>query len=240
LYSSEIAQELRRKAKSLRDGNEQDYESAIAIINHLSKYPPSIAIPEGLVMFGTINLDETTYHLSPKFKDRAFVINISHQELLGNIPNPVSGQFMTESVFEMSLATVKNLVGENQPFSSDVLSIWKTILDWRDDYLEPLGIRLGYRFASMFATYMKIAKSLELTDYYKVAGTFLQAKLLPWISFHKEDRAVGDDETLKIDVLREWIDDQTLDKFSSEGGLRSSLEKIVERGTSSLIVQYLE
>ena len=45
--------------------------------------PPRIAFPPNLTVVGTVNVDETTFALSPKVLDRAFVVEFGHMDFDG-------------------------------------------------------------------------------------------------------------------------------------------------------------
>ncbi len=40
---------------------DKDYEQLARIRTHMQKYPSRLPIPEGMILFGTINVDETTH-----------------------------------------------------------------------------------------------------------------------------------------------------------------------------------
>jgi RNA-directed DNA polymerase len=239
LYSIEIERYLREEEKKREDLDKFEYKEQLALISHLEKYPANMSIPEGLVMFGTINLDETTYHLSPKFLDRSFVINIPHQNLLTDIFEIGISSLFKECIFDVSLASVRSFA--HRSGREEVINdIWNDFHYWKEHYLDPLGIKPGFRYANMFLHYMNVASNLGITNYYDVACTFFQAKLLPWISFHKEDQAIGIKNRTKFNILQDWIEDNRLEKYADDYGLRKDLERIYDKGSSSLIVQYLD
>ena len=51
--------------------------------------PPRLAFPRNVCLIGTVNVDETTYMFSPKVLDRAFVLELSHVDLLSFGARPV-------------------------------------------------------------------------------------------------------------------------------------------------------
>ena len=96
------------------------------------------------------------------------------------------------------------------------------------------------RSGGAFEDHRKLADLLGIEDTYRVASSYLQARLLPWISFHRDDKAMGDESRKKLDVLEEWASHNTLNAFSESGGLRQSLYSLLERCSTSLVVKYLE
>ena len=239
LYSTEIEQQLRLTVKRMKENRNDGFESAVALQNHLLKYRANIAIPEGLVMFGTVNLDNTAHPLSPKFLDRSFVINVPVQELVDQINKFSNTSSHSKAIFEISLNTVKGLVNGKGNLPPEAQKIWEDLLGWQEDYIQPLGIRLGFRFSQMYVNFMQIAAKLNVAPR-AAASVFFQSKLLPWISFHQDERSVGDESQTKLEVLGNWAEDTSLADYPEEYGLQSALQKVVESGANSVVVRYLE
>lgn len=239
LYSKDIETHLKIEAARPDVTGEKDLKSLAIAVNHLLKYPSSMKIPDGLVMFGTINLDETTHHLSPKFLDRSFVINVPPHELVEKITDWSGGNAQVPPYFELSLKTVKSLAIGEEKLSKEVQTIWDELLHWQENFIRPLGIHLGFRFSQMYVTFMHIAFKLGIEPR-AAASAFFKSKLLPWISFHKDDLAVGEPAKTKLDVLQAWAEDISLTEYPEEYGLKSALERIVERSSNAVVVQYLE
>lgn len=239
LYSKDIETQIKLEFGRDKDVSEQELKSLSFAINHLSKYPSSIKIPDGLVLFGTINLDETTHNLSPKFLDRSFVINIPPHELVTNIADWNGGNAKIPTYFDLSLSMVKSMVENQGELPNDAQKIWNNILLWQEKYISPLGIRLGFRFSKMYVTYMSIADKLNVHPR-AAASAFLKSKLFPWISFHRDDTAIGNARQAKLDILQAWAEDESLSNYPEEYGLQNALQRILERSSDSVVIQYLE
>jgi hypothetical protein len=239
LYSRDIEQQLRLFAAKLNEAVDKDVKTLASTINHLSKYPSSIGIPEGLILFGTINLDETTHHLSPKFLDRSFVINIPAQNFVNQMLDMVNVNGKSGNFINLSLSMVKALAGRGENPPVNVQNIWNDIVRWQTNFIQPLGIWLGFRFPKVFDSFMRIAYNLGIAPR-AAASLFFKSKLLPWISFHREDRAEGISGRTKLEVLDAWAHDNSLSNYPKEYGLQDSLLRVLERSSSSVIVQYLE
>ena len=238
LYSKEIKHQLASEFERLKENG--DFASYAFGLNHLQTFPHRMSIPEGLVLFGTINLDETTFHLSPKFLDRSFVINVPFQEFPSEVSEIRNGKSLYQPVVELSLNTFKHLADDATILSPLVDAIWKDFSNWDREYIRPLGIRLGFRFSQQFVKYMKVAKKLNVANEYAAASLFFQAKLLPWISFNENEMAVGYPDEKKTDVLKKWTKNPRLKNYPDTYGLKNALTRILERGATSSIVQYLE
>jgi hypothetical protein len=239
LYSNDIERQLKLEIERLKNSDDKDLRSFAFTVNHLSKYPSSVKIPTGLVLFGTINLDETTHHLSPKFLDRAFVIKIPAQELVENITDISGVDPQNKPFFDLSLNTVKNLFENEKKIPAVAQKIWEDVLSWQEEYIQPLGIRLGFRFSQMYVTFMKLAANLGIEPR-AAASVFFQAKLFPWISFHQDEKVAGDEGQTKLQVLQNWSEDASLADYPEGFGLQSALQRVVERVANSVVVRYLE
>ncbi len=217
----------------------KDIEQQLKAGNHRNKYPAHMEIPEGLIIFGTVNLDDTTHHLSPKFLDRSFIINVPAQKLADQISKIGNASAQNQTFFDMSLNSVKELVNGKENFSPETQKIWEDVLGWQEDYIQPLGIRLGFRFSQMYVNFMQIAAKFNVEPR-AAASVFFQSKLLPWISFNRDDKAIGDADQTKLDILESWVGDEIVSSYPQEYGLQSALQKILERSSDSIVVRYLE
>lgn len=237
LYALDLEQRLRAKIKDLWQAGplgEVEQRRIEMLLRHVERYPARIDIPEGLTILGTINLDETTYLFSPKFLDRSLIIQIPTAALPEQVSSARMSRLLAKPVWELSVATAKALTEEAVTPSKEVSQVWSDLRRWQASYLTPLGIRLGFRFPQTFQRYMAAATKMGLKDVQGTAATFFQAKLLPWISFHRDDHAVGIGDS-KLDILGRWSTDQSLGAYP---GLKSSMQRMIDRG--GLVVQYLE
>lgn len=237
LYALELEQRLRAKIKDLWQAGplgEVEQRRIEMLLRHVERYPARIDIPEGLTILGTINLDETTYLFSPKFLDRSLIIQIPTAALPEQVSNTRTSRLLAEPVWGLSVAEAKALTEDSAMPPKEVNQVWSDLRRWQANYLAPLGVRLGFRFPQIYQRYMLAATRLGLKDLHGAAATFFQAKLLPWISFHRDDRAVGVGDS-KLDVLGRWSTDQSLGAYP---GLKSSMQRMIDRG--GLVVQYLE
>lgn len=131
------------------------------------------------------------------------------------------------------------MINGKENLSPDAQKIWEDILGWQENYIQPLGIRLGFRFSQMYVSFMKIAEKFNVAPH-AAASVFLQSKLLPWISFHRDDKSIGNSDQTKLEVIGSWAEDATISNYPEEYGLQSSLQRIWEHRSNSIVVRYLE
>jgi energy-coupling factor transporter ATP-binding protein EcfA2 len=250
LYALELEQQLRREANRLRQQTGTATSDAAvefaALQRHLDQYPAQMEIPGNLVLYGTINLDETTHTLSPKFLDRSLVVQITHPALAEHLPE-IAEQNAIRTIWGLTVTEIQQMFAKDfsptasakraqQPAKGST-EIWQDVVGWQQQYPEPLGIRLGYRFPQVFRLYMRCAGWLGITSEQAV-NAFFHAKLLPWISFHREEKAPGQRNTTKLAVLQRWAKDAKVTQYSAENGLPAVLERLANRETT--VIQYLE
>lgn len=104
--------------------------------------------------------------------------------------------------------------------------IWQDVLGWQEDYIQPLGIRLGFRFSQMYINFMQIAAKFNVAPR-AAASIFFQSKLLPWISFHRDERSAVNSSQSKMEVLESWAGDIRVAEYPMEYGLQIALQGIV-------------
>lgn len=242
LYSDDIAGRLvaernRLLASVHPDEADPDLAARIALLlTHLGRYPARLSIPEGLVFFGTINVDETTNLPSPKFLDRSFVVQIADTPLPAALPKPRKGGKREGDGLGWSLtqSLIDQILAPETELPSGATKAWRDLLSWQEPYLRPLGIRLSHRLSQVYRAYMAAATILKVTPTTTVAETFVLAKVLPLISFRDDEPEDGGGARLKMDVLRLWRDDG----LAGYPLVHNALDRILSRG--GLIVRYFE
>ena len=242
LYSDDIAGRLVAERNHLLasvhpDAADPDLAARIALLlNHLGRYPARLSIPEGLVFFGTINVDETTNLPSPKFLDRSFVVQIADTPLPAALPKPRKGAKREGDGLGWSLtrSLIDQILAPETELPSGATKAWRDLLSWQEPYLRPLGIRLSHRLSQVYRAYMAAATVLKINPTTIVAETFVLAKVLPLISFRDDEPEDGGGARLKMDVLRLWRDDG----LAGYPLVHNALDRILSRG--GLIVRYFE
>lgn len=214
-------------------------ENNAEIKAHILTYSSRLPFPQGLILFGTINVDETTYLPSPKFLDRALTIQVSGTQLLKNLPDLYSAENETPEAgfsWSLSLEIAKCCSTKGNNLTPDAQKTWEILVDWNENYFKPLGIRLSHRLPQVYRCYMGAASVLGITDHKMVADTFVLSKIMPLISFRDGAKSEVPDTGTKRSVLEQWRDDaETKTSFPI---VHASLEAICKR--VGLIVRYLE
>jgi energy-coupling factor transporter ATP-binding protein EcfA2 len=196
-------------------------------VQNLKRYPASIQLHRNTILFGTINHDETTTSLSPKLKDRALIVQIPAVSLDDSI-NVATRQHTVSFPWNFTPDVAAGIREAPLQHLEEVERIWKQITSWQKDYLQPLGIHLSHRLKKTFVAYLKVAQYLEQNPRAtgRAADSFLQCKLLPWISF------LSDERDKKV-AMEKWAKDETLKAFPET---HESVQNMLEQ---SPIIQYV-
>jgi hypothetical protein len=247
LYSPAEEASLFAERQQLADlGSQRTMEQAQRL-QHLhtllETFPACFPIPRNLILCGTVNVDETTYLFSPKVLDRSFVVRFPSAEFDDNFDTLglVNMDRPSEAVWDFPISQLLDITSSSvsKGFTKSMQTIWTEFTEWQIAYLKPLGIQLGYRLPQAYNSFMRIGHRLLRGQPWQLASIFFQAKLLPRISFNKQDNAIGRPGR-KIDVFKQWLDDSTLDKYPETLGynLRQELQYIVERNAGRPVIQY--
>ena len=207
-----------------------------------------MAIPEGLVFFGTINIDETTHAPSPKFLDRSLTVQVSSTELPQDLPR-LSNPLRQEEFWALSLQTVKHCASAGNSLGNDATQTWTELMKWNKTFLKPLGVHLSHRLPQVFRCYFGAASVLKISEHQQVADTFVLSKIMPLIAFLNDEGAetsTMDIETpttkteaspkkLKKDILQDWLAHDSTVNFPL---VRAALKTMLNR--NGMVVRYLE
>lgn len=217
-----------------------------ALLKHIENYPNKFPFPAGLILFGTINVDETTHLPSPKFLDRSLTIQVSGTKLpedLGTSTRTSSGATSADFSWALSLATAQRCLEEGTKLNSKAQETWKLLIKWNEQYFKPLGIRLSHRLPQVYRCYMGAAATLKISDHQQVADTFVLSKIMPLITFRDGDASETLPQESKRDVLERWRDGKDKRKtvmmdMTGFPLVLAALEAMLAR--PSVIVRYLE
>lgn len=198
---------------------EQDVDSRVLNLysNNLSvsncdKFSSTISIGENVFFVGTINIDETTKHISDRLLDRAIVINLTSPSFvqLRDMGSAVSEiyQEVSYSRFVNSVASVDNAALE---FSDDEFDF---INELNDNLLDSsYGKGISFRSLNKIATYLKNSKGILER---KVAFDFAIAQMvIQKISGSNEDLKdllLGDGNQTILRILNAYNDVSDFDR----------------------------
>lgn len=130
--------------------------------------------------------------------------------------------------WSLSLGLAQQCLNAGHELTSEAQSTWKTLVEWNDKYFKPLGIRLSHRLPQVYRCYMGAASVLNIPKHQAVADTFVLSKIMPLISFRRDDKA-------KLDLLESWRDAVETKGFPK---VHDALTAIASR--SDMIIRYLE
>ncbi len=243
LYSDEIGEALHTERRILAQhadklGHEESKKLEL-LEGQLERIGPELAIPQNLVLFGTLNIDETVPMPSPKTLDRSYVVQFPTVSL-GSIPDweKMVQNTTVNSETCLDYLAVKALSEGELPATvlSEMRALWQLIVGWERPFFQPLGIMLGYRFAAGYYRFIRLGHLLLGADPANLATDFIRSKLLPRISFLKDDRAAIDNaRTEKIEVWDKWCADASVSKFPE---LRSSIDEMTSANLARPVIQY--
>lgn len=223
LYSRDIWEALRTECQNLHTHEDtldiSGKQRLNRLQNFLKVYPSyNFAIPKNLVLLGTLNSDETTYNLSPKFIDRSFVITYPQVELI-NEQNRVTTQIES---FPISISLLGEKIEDflEQPsFHSFLNEKLAMLSNWNKTYFckHQFGIPLGYRAIKDLEVFMAIASFLKmpLEDGFSF---FVMSKILPRIHFYKneQNKSFFEDWLDKLKNYDEYDYSDVLIKFQKQ------------------------
>lgn len=210
LFSLDVAQRMFREHRRLFDSRETlspDLSAYLdSLTSQLDRYQGrgQLQVPNNLVMFGTVNVDETTHLFSPKFLDRSYVIRFEPVIFQANVPSTVyTGQDFTP-IWPLSLESALDITNSSD-LPVEAQAAWKDFSDWQTRFLASLGVHFGHRFQTSFRRYMAIGHRLGLSNPDVLADEFFLAKIPPRIRFGLEERAIGAGNETKRSRFEQWI-----------------------------------
>lgn len=148
------------------------------LIYSLQKYTARMPLPDGFILMGTLNADESTYEVSPKVIDRSYVLSF---------PNLSISHFHTSTnkneTFNLSIKAFR------QEFRQVIKNTDKT--NWlelnkiiSDEEMTEIGIPYSYR---LMTDYADMRTFCEIMGYQEkeYEEAFIWSRILPRISFFK-------------------------------------------------------
>jgi predicted nuclease with TOPRIM domain len=202
LYSESIETELWQEAKYLNekpDRSDKEQQRLEQLKAMLSSYQANFHLSSNTAILGTLNSDETTYDLSPKVIDRAYVISYPAAELDSMLTTEgVSTNPDLQQPLSLSVSTLTDEISlrlrqlfqpelseqpETEAFIQGLTIGWKKVLWWNQSF-SGLGIPLGHRASRDFKVIYAVCNVLGLSSQ-DCLGHFLFTKLLPRVSFFK-------------------------------------------------------
>ncbi|MFZ2358527.1 MAG: hypothetical protein WA040_04220 [Anaerolineae bacterium] len=237
LYSQDVALRLKEVEQELFSAREQlspeDRAYQHTLTRQLQRYRARFPVARNLVLFGTVNVDETTHMFSPKFLDRAYVLRFEPADLSKPLKTQAPNGKDQPEPWPLALANAAKLCGVAE-LPAPAGAIWIEFTKWQSEYLAPLGVHFGHRLYAGFNRYLTIASRLGLSDVVGLSDDFFQAKILPRIRFGMDEDALSAEKTRKIDILSNW-QARLHDKYPS---LSQGLTEMIQRGRSRGVIEF--
>ena len=169
------------------------------MISDVLNIPSSIIFPKNVRIIGTINVDDTTYNLSPKILDRAHVIKL-------NSPSLSDWSAVEEEVKKSNISDKKYRVNFNiedfgirepyPPFNPED-AFCREISSISENYLNKLGIDVSLRSVRQGLNYNKIFSQFNSSTQIALNNFFIH-KILPRFTF---DGNIKVDDKEKIEII---------------------------------------
>jgi len=148
----------------------------------LTLYPANMSLPEGFVLMGTLNADESTFEISPKVIDRSFVITF---------PNFDGQQTNIEDfLYNFNVSEFREKFIKGNVNNTNHQEKWE-IFYKKIKLIDELGIPISYRIYNDYCD-MMVFFDLELIsrkDEKEYEQAFIWSRIIPRISFFKDQDA---------------------------------------------------
>lgn len=182
LLDDQANQELRKLAGFQDADNVLGHHAKLRrSLSGLMDVPPRFRFPPNVRIIGAINVDETTYYLSPKILDRAHVMRFRNPVLVdwGGIEAELKG-------FDLDMELPVNIkasdLGEREQYPKFDQEHEQAVLlmDLARHYLDPLGIEFGLRAIRQSINYIEKAEVAGV-DPVSALNNIVLHKILPKI-----------------------------------------------------------
>lgn len=156
----------------------EDIQRIKQLISSLKKYKARMPLPDGFILMGTLNADESTYEVSPKVIDRSYVLSF---------PNLSISHFHTSTnktdTFNLSINEFRKKFREaaKNADRTNWLELNKII---SDEEMTEIGIPYSHR---LMTDYADMRTFCEIMGYQEkeYEEAFIWSRILPRISFFK-------------------------------------------------------
>lgn len=190
-----------------------------------------VKIPQNIRFIGTLNVDDTTYYLSPKILDRVHIIKFENPIFLDRdsiekeINSDLEGSLSINprSFFEPRKNYPDFFTNEDSLLVKKLVSLSKR--------LSGLGLSYGARVISQSLLYAESMKKYGEQNDDVIFNNILLQKVFPRLLVDGSDYASDGSDKMKIDVLDEFYS-YLQTEFNSEGEALSclkELQKVINR-----------
>ncbi len=172
------------------------------MISGILNIPSTLEFPSNVRIIGAVNIDETTYYLSPKVLDRAHVIRFD---------SPLNYNYSTikNEIVEVEYQGKRVNLNHNHfrphrgPYPKCDMndSLIQQLIEIRNKFLEKIGIDIGYRTLRQSVHYKNLMNDIDSSEIL-ILNNILLHKILPRFSFDGNIK-VEKESDKKISVLVE-------------------------------------
>ncbi|MGN1394578.1 MAG: McrB family protein [Succinivibrionaceae bacterium] len=202
IYSDNERKIIEHELKNIGNRLESlDKEDEIKLI--ASKIPNRLEIPTNVRFLGTINVDDTTYYLSPKILDRVHILRFN---------NPILNDEYDE-IFSCSQDFKQPINIESISFF-DKLENYPSFVDHRNDeyvksiiilakQLDLIGISIGARVINQAILYKQSMEKFGESNANIILNNFIMQKILPKLLLDGSE--VTKEKITKLEKLKELL-----------------------------------
>lgn len=200
-----------------------------ARLKSITQSPSKITLPNNVRIIGTVNVDDTTYYLSPKILDRVNIIRFSSESMPGRdeIAEELDQSIELDEGKPVSLKPQE--LGERTEYPKvDGANPCITFLEeLSQEYLSPLGIEFGYRGRRQALCYRE--KMLMFTDDERlILDNIIQHKILPKLVLNGRKSKGNIEHQDRLKQMRVFLSSE----LSAESGCVKELSRILEAAES--------
>lgn len=160
--------------EELNDIQKQKYQHILDRIKQSS----SIAIPDNVLICGTLNIDGSTENLSPKMIDRSFMLKFpDFDEQLGEI----------KEITEQVPLLISQMIDSVRKIDTISVQQWN---DFYKTYIEKIKdslIPISNRVAKDYLVFCQFAEFFGIDDEHKINALFFYARILPRLRIERLD-----------------------------------------------------
>lgn len=193
--------------KTIEKENDVNIENLRRAVYNKLKSMSKIPVPSNVRFIGTLNIDDTTFYLSPKILDRVHIIKFENPLFIN------SDEITSEIDFDSA----------NQPISVNVQSLFEDLKPYptyftnKDDplinklielsrMLDLIGLGFGARVLSQALLYKDSLSKFGSTDEIFFVNNLIRQKILPRLRLDGADLVSDGSGRQKINVLNEIVD----------------------------------
>ncbi|MBS7836445.1 McrB family protein [Wohlfahrtiimonas chitiniclastica] len=197
--------------------------------------PSQVTLPPNVRIIGAINVDETTYYLSPKILDRAHIMKFKSPLLLDwdEIENELE-DFDLDLSLPVDLSTQLIVERKTYPVFDRNLKLTQQLIDLAKNYLDPMGVEFGLRTIRQALNYQDSLLTFT-EDQNIVFNNFILHKILPKLMFDGEKSCPdGQNKKDKLKQMKDYIEEILEDTdLSSQTSCISELELLINNAESN-------